>query len=135
MKAELAVGDFGRQIGMEDLSLHPMGRVRLGLASGDWLSLEEHDDDLVVSLVVHCPHVEGAALLTALQMCEVRKSMGRLRMQAGLHGQGQDSALVLAARLPAYSVKAQDISSAVDGCLEWAREWQARTHSMGVGSR
>lgn len=133
MKSEYAVAEFGRQIGMEDLSLHPMGHVRLGLPSGDWFSLEEHDDDLVISLVLHCPHVSGSALLSALQLCDARQHRGQRAFQVGLLGMGQESALVLATRILADAASAQDIETAVSDCTDWAARWSSQSQTTQAG--
>lgn len=133
MRAEYAVAEFGRTLGMEDLSLHPMGQVRLGLPSGDWITLEEHLDDLVVSLVLHCPHVSASALLGALQLCDARQHRGQRSFQVGLLGMGQECAVVVATRMLADSASAQDIETAISDCTHWAHRWQSQSQVTMTG--
>jgi type III secretion system chaperone SycN len=139
VRADDAVTEFGRAVGLDQLSLHPTGKVRMGLPGGEWLSFEEHQDELLVNLVVPAPFVSTSALLEALQACEIRRSGSDLGFQAGLTGQGNEACLVLVTRLPAAQANGAAVISAVDACLDWSRRWLATTGQQsgdgGVGGR
>lgn len=135
MRAEYAVSEFGRAVGLDNLTLQPMGQVRLGLPTGEWLSLEEHADDVLVNVVAPAPYVQAAALLGALQACEARRSGAGPAFQVGLSGEGGDAHLVLVTRMPAASVGADDLLVAVDACLDWLSRWRSQAGEQGSGSR
>ncbi len=131
MSAEQAVAEFGQLQGLEGLSLHPAGHVRLGLPTGDSLSLDLSRTHLVISLVAHCPHVPAPALLQALQACDLRHSTGRWPIRVGLHGQGQDACLVLALRLPdQHGLGGPDLQQAVEQLMQWHAQWR---HAAQIG--
>ena len=135
MRAEYAVSEFGRAVGLESLTLQPTGQVRLGLPSGEWLSLEEHGDDLLVNLVAPSPFVPPKALLHALQACEARRSGAGPAFQVGLMGEGSDAQLVLVTRMPAAFAGADDIRAAVDASIDWLARWRSQSGETGSGGR
>lgn len=131
MRAEYAVSEFGRAVGLDGLTLQPTGQVRLGLPSGEWLGLEEHGDDLLVNLVAPSPFVPPRALLNALQACEARRAGAGPAFQVGLSGEGSDAHLVLVTRMPAASAGAEDILAAVDASLDWLTRWRSQSVVQG----
>ena len=129
MKAGFAVADFGRTMGFDELSLQPLGHIRLGLPSGEWISLEEHDDDLLVGVVAPTPFLETAPMLAALQACEARRPGSDRVFQVGTLGEGQGSCFVLVTRLSADRATGADIGRSVDECLQWLHRWRLETQS------
>lgn len=125
MKSEYAVAEFGRTHGLEGLSLQPLGHVRLGLPDGNWIALEEHADDVLVSMVTRVPHLTTEGMLLALQGCEARNPGLDRAFQVGVQGSGADAVLVLVTRLVADRATASDISAAVDACMRWLDRWNA----------
>ena len=125
MSAEVAVADFGRSLGLPELSLREGGVACLGLDSGDTLTLEALHDELLVYLVHAAPHVSTAQLLGALQACDLRRTEPGPRLQVGLRGDGGDAHLVLLVRLIGRVLTAADIEAAVDALLGWQRRWAA----------
>ncbi len=125
MKAEFAVADFGRLVGLEQLSLHPVGHVRMGLPEGEWLTLEEVSDELLVSWVVPCAHLQETALLQALQMCEARTSGFERAFQVGVRGEGSDTCVILVTRLPSEGTTGAQIMRAVEDGVQWVARWRS----------
>jgi type III secretion system chaperone SycN len=134
MKAEFAVAEFGRAVGVEQLSLHPLGHVRLGLPEGDWLTLEEVAEALLVSLVVLSPHLAEVALLQALQLCEARMAASDRVFQVGVRGDGLDTCLILVTRLPSEGTSAAQIMRAVEDCVQWVGRWRSMGADSGSGA-
>jgi type III secretion system chaperone SycN len=127
MSAETAVAEFGRLQGLEGLSLHPAGHVRLGLPSGDWLALDQGRGQLVLSLVAQAPHVTASALLLALQASDLRRDGAALPVRVGLHGQGDGACLVMAVRLPDHhGLSGQDLVQGAERLLQWHEQWRHR---------
>lgn len=125
MKSEYAVADFGRTQGLEGLSLQPLGHVRLGLPDGNWIAIEEHHDDVLVSIVARTPHLHSGDMLLALQACEARNPGFDRAFQVGVQGVGADTVLVVVTRLMADRATGSDIGAAVEACLRWLDRWSA----------
>ena len=120
MNAWEAVSQFGRVLGVSDLSLDGAREAHLGLDSGDTISFTLTDEVLLLHLRRPFPHPSSDVLLRALQRCQARNS-GALRLQMGGRGQGADFALIAATRFRADSVTPEELGRACDGLLESMR--------------
>ena len=121
-----AVSDFGRSIGLNDLSLEQAGLVVLELEASDLLTLEQAGEDLLVYRVVSFPYVSTQQLLKALKACNARlQEQQGWQLQVGLRGTGADSALVFLYRLSGSSVSGRGIEQAIDMIERFKRSWSA----------
>jgi type III secretion system chaperone SycN len=121
-----AVAEYGRLVGLDDLTLGPAG----GACSVDWgdgssLEIEEVGDHLLVSLCFHTPHLSTREMVQALSMVDLRPQAQALPLQVGRLGTGQDTRLVLLARLVARGADGRQIQAAVEDCRKWQRRWEA----------
>lgn len=116
MNAWEAVSQFGRSLGLGDLSLDGTRQAHVALDSGTTVSFTLTDEELLVHVQQPAPHSPPALWLQALQRAEAR-SAGPLRVQMGGRGQGADFCLIALTRFQADAVSPEDLARACDGLL------------------
>jgi type III secretion system chaperone SycN len=125
LNAEQAVAEFGRQLGVEGLSLGHRGACQLALADGSELLVEAPEEALLVAHVLPVPFLNAAEMLKALQMTDLQLHQPTGSVQAGLRGTGADARLVLVARITGLMVGADDISRAWQTLTQWRARWES----------
>jgi len=127
MIASQAVEDFGRIMGLEDLSLHPTGHCTLACADDAEIGLDADacdEDGLVVSISRPAPFVTAPQLLVALQSCDARRPSNSPPVSAALQGSGSDARIICATRLSRPRLNGPEIAAAVDRLQAWQHSWR-----------
>jgi hypothetical protein len=130
MIASQAVEDFGRIMGLDDLSLHPVGHCTLACADEADIGIDTDacdEDGLVVSISRPAPFVTASELLIALQSCDARRPSNSPPVSAALQGSGSDARIICATRLSRPRLTGQEIAAAVDRLQTWQRSWRDAT--------
>ena len=128
LNAEQAVAEFGRQLGVDNLSLGHSGACQLTLQDGSELLVEAPEEvpreALLVALVLPVPFLNAAEMLKALQMADLRMHQPMTSVQVGLRGTGADARLVLVVRITGLVVGADDVSRAWQTLTQWRARWE-----------
>jgi type III secretion system chaperone SycN len=125
LNAEQAVCEFGRQLGIEGLTLGHSGTCQLGLPDGSELLVDAYKEALLVALVLPVPFLNAAEMLKSLQMADLRLHHAQGIVRVGLRGNGADASLVLVARITGLMVGADDIRRAWQTLTQWRARWES----------
>lgn len=104
-----AVLAFGRDLGLDGLTLPETGAVTLAFAQRGTLALERAGEDVLLHLQRERPHAPTARLARALASCHWRAGQP-LPVRAGMKG----DRLVLLVRLPAREVTPEALARGFD---------------------
>lgn len=92
------LNEFGKTIGLDDLSFPETGTVSLQIEQMGTLFFEQASDEVLVYLTRPLPPFSDTALQTALNLCHYEQGH-QVVVQAGLRG---DDLLAFLARIPAH---------------------------------
>ncbi len=120
------LNEFGQQIGVDGLSFGSHGVAQLVFESGAMLAVEmssrhHGDEDVVVYLGRVVGFSASAVARRALERCDLIHG-GALAVQAALHGQGAETMLIAAVRVPADQFTCQELYRIVDSLNGWHEE-------------
>lgn len=118
-----ALGDFGRDIGIDQLQEHPQGGVQLRLGNGDLLGLQVHEEEVVIHYAQACSFDAPARLLKAMKLSQSVGSDTAM-VQVGLRETPQARWLLVAQRVPAMGFSARQIHQV----LAYLRDFVQQTH-------
>lgn len=120
-----ALAEFGRQLGIEQLSFGSHGVAQLVLQSGGLVAVEPvrrgDRDEVLIYLGRPVGHQAGALLQRALARAHWREG-GPYPVQVALRGDGPDAMLLALVRLPERAFTGQSLAHAVDYLGRWLDE-------------
>lgn len=124
MSLNYALAEFGAALGVGGLELPAQGHVSLQLSSGERLTLEEVDQEVLLYQVIDLPHLDAARCMALLQACNLRRRPAHEPcVQAGLRGDGADAQVVLLVRFDVQGLQASMLQAGLELLERCRRDW------------
>jgi len=112
------LADFGRGIGIDNLTLNAQGVAQLQLQSGTLLAVELVDEQVLVYIAQMLAFEDEALKLRALRAADFRNG-GAFPVQIGLSGTGMDAMLIVLTRVPERKFTLPLLGQAFDSLCGW----------------
>ena len=110
--------DFGRSIGIDNLTLNDQGVAQLQLQSGQLLAVEHVGDEVLIYTAQMLAFEDTGLKLRALKATNFRNS-GTYPLQIGVAGGGIDEMLIVLTRVPERKFTLPLLSHALDYLCKW----------------